>query len=58
MPDQPRRDPRAFSASRPFVVHIENASTLMPVFVVHRIANYVLDRVIGPDKPLRAVHAA
>jgi choline monooxygenase len=27
-------------------------------FVVHKIANYVLDRVVGPEKPLRAVHAA
>ena len=35
MSEQPRRDPRAFSASRPFVVHIENSSTLKPVFIVH-----------------------
>ncbi|HEX2828578.1 MAG TPA: D-2-hydroxyacid dehydrogenase [Burkholderiales bacterium] len=35
MPEQPRRDRRAFSESRPFVVHIENSSTLMPVFIVH-----------------------
>ena len=35
MSEQPRRDPRAFSATRPFVVHIENSSTLMPVFIVH-----------------------
>jgi phosphoglycerate dehydrogenase-like enzyme len=35
MPEQPRRDRRAFSESRPFVVHIENSSALMPVFIVH-----------------------
>src|SRR3954468_943176 len=35
MAEQPRRDPRAFSASRPFVVHVENSSTLKPVFIVH-----------------------
>jgi phosphoglycerate dehydrogenase-like enzyme len=35
MSQKPRRDSRAFSASRPFVVHIENSSTLKPVFTVH-----------------------
>jgi phosphoglycerate dehydrogenase-like enzyme len=29
-----RRDPRAFSEARPFVVHVENARSLMPVFIV------------------------
>lgn len=29
-----RRDHRAFSETRPFVVHVENASSLMPVFIV------------------------
>ena len=36
MPNVARRDPRAFSDSRPFVVHVENSSTLKPVFIVHR----------------------
>ena len=35
MSEQSRRDPRAFSEARPFVVHIENSSTLKPVFIVH-----------------------
>jgi hypothetical protein len=29
-----RRDPRLFSEARPFVVHVENARSLMPVFIV------------------------
>ncbi|MBM3357385.1 MAG: D-2-hydroxyacid dehydrogenase [Betaproteobacteria bacterium] len=35
MSEKPRRDPRAYSASRPFVVHVENSRTLKPVFIVH-----------------------
>ena len=35
MPGNARRDPRAFSAARPFVVHIENSRSLKPVFTVH-----------------------
>ena len=35
MSQQARRDPRLVSVSRPFLVHIENSSTLKPVFIVH-----------------------
>lgn len=31
---QPRRDRSAFSEKRPFVVHVENSKSLMPVFIV------------------------
>jgi phosphoglycerate dehydrogenase-like enzyme len=34
MESKRRRDYRAFSESRPFVVHVENARSLMPVFIV------------------------
>ena len=35
MSTQPRRDPRVFSESRPFLVHVENSRSLRPVFIVH-----------------------
>lgn len=36
MPNNVRGDPRVFSESRPFVVHVENSSSLKPVFIVRR----------------------
>jgi phosphoglycerate dehydrogenase-like enzyme len=34
MPTEAPRDPRAYSASRPFVVHVENSRSMQPVFIV------------------------
>ena len=35
MPNDARRDHRAYSAARPFVVHVENSRSMQPVFIVH-----------------------
>lgn len=36
MSTAPRKDRRAFSESRPFVVHVENSRSLKQVFIVHQ----------------------